>query len=56
MLGAVALVAYGISRFPDSRERIGAKLDDALFKGGVRAAWLAVAVGVLGVLVVWLLV
>lgn len=56
MLGAVALVAYGISRFPDSRGRIGAELDDALFKGGVRAAWLMVIVGALALLAVWLLV
>ena len=55
VLGAAALVVYWIYRFPDSRERLGPNLDDALYRGVVRALWLFVAIAALAVLAVWLL-
>jgi hypothetical protein len=49
-------VAYAIHRFyPDSREQLGPELDDALFVGGVRAAWALAALGIVVVLLLWLL-
>jgi hypothetical protein len=49
-----AVVGFLISRFPDTRRAFGDDLDDALYKGGVQALWLFIALAAIALLALWL--
>jgi hypothetical protein len=55
VLGLAGLLAYGIHRLPDTRERLRPDVDDAPYRAGVRAVWFFVAIAAMAVLVAWLL-
>ena len=56
VLAVAALLAFMIHRFfPDSRDRRGEDLDDALYQGGVRGLWLLAALVALALRSYWLL-
>jgi hypothetical protein len=57
VLVAASALGYAIRRFyPDSREGFGAEVDDALYRGSVRAGWAFAGVAVVVVLLLWLLI
>jgi hypothetical protein len=55
VLVLAAAVAVLASRFPDTRKAFGDELDNAMYRGGVRALWLFVTVGAVALLALWLL-
>jgi hypothetical protein len=55
LLVLAGAVGFLISRFPDTRRRMGGDLDDALYRGGVRALWFSIAIGAIALVALWLL-
>jgi len=56
VLIAVPVVAVLISRFPDTRRWFGDELDDAFYRGSVRALWYAIGISAIALALLWLLV
>jgi hypothetical protein len=55
LLALAAVVAFVVSRFPDTRKAFGEELDSALYRGSVRALWLFIAIVGIALLALWLL-
>ncbi len=48
-------MALSLSRFADTRETLGEDVDDALYRGAVRALWLLIAIPAAALAALWLL-